>query len=73
MKKQMIAKLSLIGCLVIGALMFPGSKMTVHADEIMATVQGKVMAGTTTDLLKLSTKEGNMEIKLDGGTDASSV
>ena len=72
MKKQMMAKLSLIGCLVIGTLMFPGSKMTVHADEIMATVQGKVMAGTTTDLLKLSTKEGNMEIKLDGGTDASS-
>lgn len=72
MKKQMIAKISLIGCLVIGAMMFPENKMTVRADEIMATVQGKVMTGTTTDLLKLSTKEGNMEIKLDGGTDTTS-
>lgn len=71
MKKQMMAKLSLAGCLMIGMMMGPCGRLTVQADEIMATVQGSVMSGTTTDLLKLSTKEGNMEIKLDSQTDTS--
>lgn len=58
-------------CLAFGILSSPAEANTVHAAEVIATVQGSVMAGTTTELLKLSTKEGNMEIKLDGGTDAS--
>lgn len=70
MKKQMIVKLSLVSCLVLG-MMGPKSRLTVQAEEVMATVQGSVMPGTTTDLLKLSTREGNMEIKLDSGTDTT--
>lgn len=70
MKKQMIVKLSLVSCLVLG-MMGSKSRLTVQAEEVMATVQGSVMSGTTTDLLKLSTREGNMEIKLDSGTDTT--
>lgn len=70
MKKHMM-KLCMAACLAFGILSSPAEANTVHAAEVIATVQGSVMAGTTTELLKLSTKEGNMEIKLDGGTDAS--
>lgn len=70
MKRQMIVKLSLVSCLVLG-MMSPKSRLIVQAEEVMATVQGSVMPGTTTDLLKLSTREGNMEIKLDSGTDTT--
>ena len=70
MKKHTIAKCCAVGCLVLGILMVPHNRLTVQAEEIMATVQGNVREGTTTGLLKLDTKEGNMEIKLDSGTDA---
>ena len=70
MKKHMM-KLCMAACLVSGILLSPAEKFTSQAAEVIATVKGSVMAGTTTELLKLSTKEGNMEIKLDGGTDAS--
>lgn len=43
--------------------------MEAHAVEILATVNGTVLSGTNTELLKLSTREGYMEIKLDSGTD----
>lgn len=71
MKKRMIAKLSLVSCLVLGMMTGPKSRLTAQAEEVMATVQGSVMSGTTTNLLKLSTREGNMEIKLDSGTDTT--
>ena len=70
MKKHMM-KLCMAACLVSGILLSPAEKFTSQAAEVIATVKGSVMAGTTTELLKLSTKEGNMEIKLDSGTDAS--
>ena len=71
MKKRMIAKLSLVSCLVLGMMASPQSRLTAQAEEVMATVQGSVMTGTTTSLLKLSTREGNMEIKLDSTTDTT--
>ncbi len=71
MKKRMIAKLSLVSCLVLGMMTSPQSRLTAQAEEVMATVQGSVMTGTTTSLLKLSTREGNMEIKLDSTTDTT--
>lgn len=71
MKKQMIAKAVCIGGIMLGMIMGPHGRLTVNAEEIIATVQGSVMSGTTTNLLKLSTKEGSMEIRLDSGTDTS--
>lgn len=71
MKKRAITKFCAMFCLVFGILLAMPGQMKVQAAETIATVQGNVMAGTTNDLLKLSTKEGNMEIKIDSGTDAS--
>ena len=72
MKKNiLLKKVCAMACLVLGILVVPSNRMNVQAAEVIATVQGSVMSGTTTDLLKLATKEGNMEIKLDSGTDAS--
>lgn len=72
MKKHTIAKGCAAVCIVLGILIVSGSRMTAQAEEIMATVRGSVMEGTTTGLLKLATNEGNMEIKLDSGTDTAS-
>lgn len=58
-------------CLAAGVFLTPVNQMEVRAEETIATVQGSVMSGTTTELLHLATKEGNMEIKMDGSTDAS--
>ncbi len=72
MKKHIkMKKVCMMACLAFAILVVPSNRMKVHAAEVIATVQGSVMTGTTTDLLKLATKEGNMEIKLDSGTDAS--
>lgn len=71
MKRSGIAKIYKTICLVFLLAVISGNGLTVRADEIVATVEGTVMSGTTADLLKLSTKGGNMEIKLDSGTDAS--
>ena len=71
MKKHTVTKFCIMLCLAFGVLMSAPNQMRVQAAEVIATVQGSVMAGTTNDLLKLSTKEGNMEIKIDSGTDAS--
>ena len=69
---QMKRKLAAIGmafCLMTGTV----SAMGIEAAAAeAATVTGTVRSGTTSDLLLLSTKEGNMEIKLDSGTDTSS-
>lgn len=71
MKKHKLMKISALCCLTAGIVMSPAQQMGVQAAEIIATVQGSVMKGTTTDILKLATKEGDMEIKLDSSTDAS--
>lgn len=72
MKKCRIAKLCLAVCLILGMMIIPTNTIKVQAEEIIATVSGTVMSGTTTDLLKLSTSDGKMEIKLDSDTDTSS-
>ena len=45
--------------------------MQVRAAEVIATVYGTILSGTTEELLMLSTAQGKMEIKLDANTDAS--
>ncbi len=50
-----------------GMLLAPAAiRMDVQAEEVIATVQGKVMEGTTAKLLYLDTSDGRMEIKIDG-------
>ena len=71
MKKRKIWRTGLTLCLAIGMLLAPAASMRAQAAEVIATVYGSVMSGTTSDLLLLSTNEGKMEIKLDSGTDAS--
>lgn len=70
MKKRRIYAICMVLCLALSMLL-PVSRLTVHAEEVIATVQGKVLSGTTDELLKLSTSDGLMEIKLDSGTDTS--
>lgn len=71
MKRHKIARICLVICLVFGMIMVPANQIEVHAAEVVATVHGTILSGTTSELLKLSTEDGNMEIKLDSGTDAS--
>lgn len=71
MKIKKIFKLCTALCLTLGLTLTPGNFFQVRAAEVIATVEGTVMSGTTSELLKLSTKEGDMEIKLDSGTDTS--
>ncbi len=71
MKGHKIAKICMMVCLILGMVLIPANKLKVQAAEVIATVQGTILSGTSSDLLKLSTKEGNMEIKLDSGTDTS--
>ena len=58
MRKHVITKICSLFCLAL--LVVTAVPMKVQAAETVATVQGSVMAGTTNDLLKLSTREGNM-------------
>ncbi len=64
------ARLCLAVLAACGLLIMPSSasKMNVRAAEIVATVQGRVMEGTTAKLLYLDTSEGRMEIKIDAET-----
>lgn len=71
MKKDKFAKLCLTACLACGVAAAPVSSLEIQAAEVIATVQGTVASGTTSDLLRLSTKEGEMQIKLDSQTDTS--
>lgn len=70
MKKRMKIRLAVTFCLLIGFFVSSFGEMAVFAAET-ATVQGTVVAGTTSDLLLLSTKDGKMEIKIDSSTDMS--
>lgn len=69
-KYKRSAKLGMMALAACGMLLLPASapKMDVQAAEIMATVQGKVMEGTTAKILYLDTSDGKMEIKIDGDT-----
>lgn len=55
---------------VCGLLLLPTSmtKVNVQAAEVIATVRGKVVEGTTAKLLYLDTSDGRMEIKIDADT-----
>lgn len=71
MKNKKIFKLCTALCLTLGLTLTPDNLFQIQAAEVIATVEGTVMSGTTSEILKLSTKEGDMEIKLDSGTDTS--
>lgn len=73
MKKNRIACLCAAICAAFGLMLLPvaGISMEVQAAEIIATVQGKVMEGTTASLLLLDTSDGKMEIKIDAETNTS--
>lgn len=71
MKKYRMVNICLALCLVLGIIMIPVNRITAQAGEVIATVSGTVLKGTTSDLLFLSTSDGRMEIKIDSGTDTS--
>lgn len=71
MKNVKIARICMVIGLVLGMAFLPVNQLNVQASEVIATVQGTVLSGTTSELLKLSTKEGKMEIKIDNDTDTS--
>lgn len=71
MRKKGIVKICVTACLIFGMLAGPAAQMKARAAEVIATVTGTIMSGTTSELLLLSTNEGKMEIKLDSGTDSS--
>ncbi|MBD5459257.1 MAG: hypothetical protein HDR27_11880 [Lachnospiraceae bacterium] len=71
MKRNKFAKLCLTACLACSIAAAPVNSLEIQAAEVIATVQGTVASGTTSDLLRLSTKEGEMQIKLDSETDTS--
>ncbi len=71
MKKHRIVQWCLALCLALGLLIFPVGRMDVQAAEVIATVRGTVMKGTTSELMYLDTSSGKMEVKIDSGTDTS--
>ena len=71
MKKYRQIKILAAFCFAFCILMMPAAQMHVRALEGVVTVQGTVASGTTSELLKLSTKDGEMHIKLDATTDTS--
>lgn len=66
-KYKRSAKICMTALAACGMLLAP-ARMEVQAEEVIATVQGKVMEGTTAKLLYLDTSDGKMEIKIDDGT-----
>lgn len=68
-KYKRLAKICMTALVACGMLLAPAATaMKVQAEEVIATVQGKVMEGTTSKLLYLDTSDGKMEIKIDGST-----
>lgn len=68
-KYKRLAKICMTALAACGMLLAPAATaMKVQAEEVIATVQGKVMEGTTSKLLYLDTSDGKMEIKIDGST-----
>lgn len=71
MKKHRIVQWCMTFCLALCLLGLPAGRMDVQAAEIIATVRGTVMKGTTSQLMYLDTSSGKMEVKIDSGTDTS--
>ncbi len=68
-KYKRSARLCMMALAACGMLLASaGAKLKVQAEEVIATVQGRVMEGTTAKLLYLDTSDGRMEIKIDGST-----
>lgn len=68
-KYKRSARLGMAALAACGLLLVPAAtELEARAEEIIATVQGKVMEGTTAKLLYLDTSDGRMEIKIDGST-----
>lgn len=68
-KYKRAAKFCMTVFAACGLLFVPAATgLEVQAEEVIATVQGKVMEGTTAKLLYLDTSDGRMEIKIDGST-----
>ncbi len=58
-------------CMIFFLAVLPAGALQVRAAEVIATVSGEILSGTTEELLLLSTAQGRMEIRLDSETDAS--
>lgn len=71
MKKRRKMGVCLALVTALGISIVPAGCLKAHAAEVMATVNGTVRKGTTTEILLLATSDGNMEIKLDDSTDMS--
>lgn len=71
MKKGRKRTAALLVSLMLLSAFLPAGVMQVRAAEVIATVYGTILSGTTEELLMLSTAQGKMEIKLDSNTDAS--
>lgn len=71
MKKGRKRTAALLVSLMLLSAFLPAGVMQVRAAEVIATVYGTILSGTTEELLMLSTAQGKMEIKLDANTDAS--
>ncbi len=71
MKKGRKRTAALLVSLMLLSAFLPAGVMQVRAAEVIATVYGTILSGTTEELLMLSTAQGKMEIKLDASTDAS--
>ncbi len=69
MKKWVKSKIALALCVAAVLFLAPVMQTKVYAAETV--VQGTVASGTTSSLLLLTTKDGKMEIKMDGTTDVS--
>ena len=62
---------ALLVCVMLLSAFLPAGALRIRAAEVIATVYGTILSGTTEDVLLLSTAQGRMEIKLDAQTDAS--
>ncbi len=70
-KKKKFTQALTAFCLA-GTLAFaPFFQMSASAAEVIATVQGTVKSGTTSEMLLLDTPQGNMEIKIENATDTT--
>ncbi len=71
MKKRKFLRVGLMVWLLAGMLGMPVNSLYVQAADIIATVEGTVLAKTTSELMFLSTSDGEMQVKLDKNTDTS--
>lgn len=70
-KKKRFTKLFTAVCLTGSLLFAPLCTLDASAAEVIATVQGTVKSGTTSEMLLLDTPQGKMEIKIENATDTT--